>query len=467
LQRAGSLALAGSTRHSGWVRVENARDQQHVRREMTATCTDNERKSWEYLYFGDFAPLESTDGPPATTDVVECKPDSGDVADPAGRARLLASTPERDAFLKAWGEQMRNGKYRDGRRMQSRARYRPEFQAAVARGVLSEFYNTVASVKVGGSVKELESISAQVATDWRDLIESVSTRFVGKDVITKWLNAAERERAESGARRGPYPYGLKCYVARVVGDNPSTKADVEKAVARILRVPVQSVRNWKREVGPGGASQDGAATPAPVATPTNTEVAESAAQLPWGAAVAVDGGVQQVFGCASEPVEVADTNCPIEPAAALDMVDLPEKPAEVEATVPLVPQAAMQGATEPGVPLAHEPDGCEHETVLQFMAKTIDGALGAILALQEQFEHLVSMDVQCQQRQSLGVSEQRQITPGAAEMLARRVHVAVLSGRYDDATDLADTLDASELSADSRRALARDLAACGIRTERI
>jgi len=460
LQRAGSLALAGSTRHSGWVRVENARDQQHVRREMTATCTDNERKSWEYLYFGDFAPLESTDGPPATTDVVECKPDSGDVADPAGRARLLASTPERDAFLKAWGEQMRNGKYREGRRMQSRARYRPEFQAAVARGVLSEFYNTVASVKVGGSVKELESISAQVATDWRDLIESVSTRFVGRDVITKWLNAAERERAESGARRGPYPYGLKCYVARVVGDNPSTKADVEKAVARILRVPVQSVRNWKREVDPGGASPNGA-------TPTNTGAIESVAQLPWGAAVPVNGGVQQVLGCASETAERADPNCRIEPATALGMVDPPKTSAKPEAAAPIVPRTAMQGVAEPDVPLAREPGGCEHETVLQFMAKTIDGALGAILALQEQFEHLVSMDVQCQQRQSLGVSEQRQITPGAAEMLARRVHVAVLSGRYDDATDLADTLDASELSADSRRALARDLAACGIRTERI
>lgn len=406
----------------------------------------------------------------------EAKPEvSGLGRDDAGFAR--PSTPEREAFLDAWGEAMRDGTYREDRNTPSRARYASDFQAAVCTGVLSELHNTVAAIEHGGSLSELKRISAQVATDWRMLIEDVAQRPVGKDVITKWLNVADRNRLGTGARRGSYPYGLKCYVARVAERDSTTKGVILAAAAKILRVPLPSVRRWVREVGEGGkppTSEEAPVLEAPpvgelLSGPEPAVVPEEAArpeeptpQQPWGDEVHMFGGVQQAFAVPSEWFSTREPEEAEEPRVALVAAepDADDQDASVELLVP------ANSALEPDSETLRELCGCTHEGLLSYMAETLDAALGTIGALQEQLQRFIALGTHCPECATEQPPDGRRLSVGVSDKVVRQVHVAVLNGRYDEAVELASTIDAAQLSTESQRALAWDLAVCGSHTER-
>ena len=400
---------------------------------------------------------------------------SGGVGDGARIERQ--PTAEREAFLDAWGEAMRDGTYREDRNTPSRARYASDFQAAVCTGVLSELHNTVAAIEHGGSLSELKRISAQVATDWRTLIEDVAQRPVGKDVITKWLNVADRNRLGTGARRGSYPYGLKCYVARVAERDSTTKGVILAAAAKILRVPLPSVRRWVREVGEGGkppTSEEAPVLEAPpvgelLSGPEPAVVPEEAArpeeptpQQPWGDEVHMFGGVQQAFAVPSEWFSTREPEEAEEPRVALVAAepDADDQDASVELLVP------ANSALEPDSETLRELCGCTHEGLLSYMAETLDAALGTIGALQEQLQRFIALGTHCPECATEQPPDGRRLSVGVSDKVVRQVHVAVLNGRYDEAVELASTIDAAQLSTESQRALAWDLAVCGSHTER-
>ena len=410
----------------------------------------------------------------------EAKPEvSGLGRDDAGFAR--PSTPEREAFLDAWGDAMRDGTYREDRNTPSRARYASDFQAAVCKGVLSEFYGTVAAIEQGGSLTELKRIFADVATAWRMLIEDVSQRPVGKDVITKWLNVADRNRSGTGARRTAYPYGLKCYLARIADRDPTTRGVSLAAAAEILRVPLPSVRRWVREVGESdrplvsasapapGVSPAGEVSSAPVAVTGAEEAVDpeaSAPSQPWGDEVEVFGGVQQAFAVPSEWLDIREPEDAAESCVAFVAAESgtdgqgTEPVAPVGLTVP--PSPAMESDSQ----TVQAPGGCAHETLLSYMADTLDAALSTIGALQEQLQRFVALGPHCPECTTEQPPDGQRLSVGIPDTVGRQVHVAVLNGRYDEAVKLAGTVDTAQLSTEGQRSLAWDLAVCSPHRER-